>query len=275
MWGYCPTEVFRQQGLLKHIALAGVVCFGKPILAFNHHPHVAGGLTNPGDLPGKEIIMKFFEKKVDLRSRSAMEAFLATHRRYGNHGTSYANLVKVHHLALSSEQLEKAWDVMGTDYWLQIDEPISEFTDRHHGQWTIGSDGRSGGYLVLYQSYRKQSEHKSFCPKCGQKNFNLVQPLSDSLEDSRGSRCGVCGGERLNFTAPHYELVVNGRSVDQWEDFSDWSIEDLRRRVRLVQDFDRTCDQIRTAFIDLLDECEVVEEEVVTVSKVKRLACAA
>lgn len=32
-------------------------------------------------------------------------------------------------------------------------------------------NGRSGGYLVLYQGELKPSGYKSYCPRCGQKNY--------------------------------------------------------------------------------------------------------
>lgn len=37
------------------------------------------------------------------------------------------------------------------------------------------------------------------------------------------------------------------------EDFSGWDMSDLRDRVELVQDFDRTCDQLRERFIFMLE----------------------
>lgn len=40
--------------------------------------------------------------------------------------------------------------------------------------------------------------------------------------------------------------------MDMYEDFSNWSMADLRRRVELVQDFDRACDLLREGFLYLL-----------------------
>ena len=36
-----------------------------------------------------------------------------------------------------------------------------------------------------------------------------------------------------------------GRPIDMYEDFADWDMRDLRSRVALVQDFDKTCDRLR------------------------------
>ena len=45
----------------------------------------------------------------------------------------------------------------------------------------------------------------------------------------------------------------------------------LRERVDLVCDFDAVCDAIRSAFIDLLNDFEVVEETIQRPVKVKKL----
>lgn len=43
--------------------------------------------------------------------------------------------------------------------------------------------------------------------------------------------------------------IYLGRSIDQNEDFEDWSDEDLKERVELVCKFDRLCDDIREQFL--------------------------
>jgi hypothetical protein len=44
------------------------------------------------------------------------------------------------------------------------------------------------------------------------------------------------------------------------EDFEDWDIYSLRRRVELVQEFDRMCDDILQEVVYMLDNCQVEEE---------------
>lgn len=46
------------------------------------------------------------------------------------------------------------------------------------------------------------------------------------------------------------------------EDFRDWSIEKLRERVRLVEEFDRLCDDIVAEAVWMADNMEVEEQEV-------------
>ena len=70
--------------------------------------------------------MRTFNLKVDMRSREAMVAFLAGHFRYNtmnswNRSKSYANCVKIHHLDLPREQMDKAWAMI---YMPEVSEGI-------------------------------------------------------------------------------------------------------------------------------------------------------
>lgn len=95
--------------------------------------------------------MSYFVKAVDRRSRKAMISFLENHERYNtlnsnNRSTSYAHCIKFHRLGLTSEQVDAAYKLLGVeDYWDHIDEPIANFTRAMHGDYTIGTNGRSGG----------------------------------------------------------------------------------------------------------------------------------
>lgn len=127
----------------------------------------------------------YFETKVDRRNRAAMVGFLAGHFRYGtmnswNNGTSYANNVKVHRLGLTALQVTQAFELLDTDYWDEVREPIDDFTLAQGDSYTIGTNGRSGGYLVLYDSHREQTGHLSYCPFCGQRNFKKVPPTFEN-----------------------------------------------------------------------------------------------
>ncbi|MDP3331848.1 MAG: hypothetical protein Q8S55_07625 [Methylococcaceae bacterium] len=258
----------------------------------------------------------FFQKKVDRRSRSAMVDFLKGHYRYDtmsswNRLTSYANNIKFHRLGLPSEQEDKAYKMLDTDFWEEIRSPIDDFTYDQGHHYTICSNGRSGGYLVLHESHLELTGHLSYCPTCGQRNFKkvplvtyqdeneeviareilrsqnswlpgvylgqpaiqtltisddkkllLINQLKAELRDcSASDACGVCGNPRSNFSVPPSRLMVANRGIDQFEDFyaEDWSMEALRDRVDLVCAFDTACDAIRSNFIALLDDYDVVE----------------
>ena len=214
----------------------------------------------------------FYEQKVDLRSRSAMQEFLKTHHRYYtvhcvNGRTSYAQCIKLYRLGLSREQIDRAFEILETEFWDEIRDPIDDFTAANGGGWTIGSSGRSGGYLVLYSSALEDTGYRSWCPSCGQHNY---QPVS-----AGGDRCGRCGETRQDLKKPIRQLRVSCKGIDQGEDFSEWPIDRLRGRVRLVCEFDRACDAIRAEFIRLCETAEVVDEEFVVTKTRKVLSTAA
>ena len=41
-----------------------------------------------------------------------------------------------------------------------------------------------------------------------------------------------------------YERLTSTKSVDKYEDFTNWTLSEIRQRVELVQGFDRLCDDI-------------------------------
>jgi hypothetical protein len=256
-----------------------------------------------------------FSKQVDMRSRKAMVEFLNSHFRYDtmsswNRMTSYANNVKLWNLGLSSEQLDKAFEIIQAEYWEEISGPIDLFEERHHHEFTIRTNGRSGGYLVLYNCYLKTLDYRSFCTKCGQRNFKAVQETAPAeiapemwsilkdlhagwtaevylrkpeiqaldiddvekvrmiraFQESHGNtttdnKCGRCGSHsRVNFERRPQSLEISPKGIDSERDFEDWDMDQLKARVRLVQDFDRTCEDVRQNFLEMLDEYEVEEE---------------
>lgn len=278
---------------------------------------------------------RYFSVKVDLRSRKAMADFLTSHFKYNtmnswNQVTSYAHRVKVHRMGLTRGQQDKAFDVISVDdgspWHDDLEFMINEYTEANNGRYTIGSNGRSGGYLVMYNSYYRQSQYKSRCVSCGQKNFALpvylsklppveaavlkfmlergqnwtpgvclTQPEMVAIEATEEeklrfirkynhealkwttltNKCGRCGAEGERGRVPYSarELVVSpGQGFDTSSDFMDadeWPMYKLREHVKDVMAFDQACDRIRAAFIDTLEQFEVVEEEVQVTKKVK------
>lgn len=136
-------------------------------------------------LPTVPANMRHFSRtRPDLRERKSMVDFLTGHFRYDtmgswNRSTAYANCVKVPRLGLTSEQETRVYDLLSADEGMSfLEERIAEFTAQQGGAYTVGSNGRSGGYLVMYNSHRKPSEHKSRCTHCGQLNFREIVDLA-------------------------------------------------------------------------------------------------
>ena len=59
--------------------------------------------------------------------------------------------------------------------------------------------------------------------------------------------------------------------MDQSEDFSEWSLDQLRDRVKLVQDFDKLCDAAVAEFIYHAEAYTVVTREIMVPRTVKVL----
>lgn len=208
--------------------------------------------------------MEFFEKKVDKRNREEMISFLTKHFRYNtmnswNGSTAYANNVKLHNLNLPKEIEDKAWDFVCNEvesdfYNITVSDLIYFF--REETGYDIGFNGRSSGYIVMYETERQLDNVKSYCPKCGQRNYSVATEGHD--------KCGRCGAKRINFDKPIYKWVTYpGRSIgtDDPAEWEDSSMEELKREVELVQRFDRLCDDIRDEFIAMLENGDIVDEE--------------
>ncbi len=112
-----------------------------------------------------------------------------------------------------------------------------------------------------------------------ERKLEIIRKAKLDLKDATlGNKCGACGSEgergRINFEKPPVSLSVSfGGTADDEEAMADWSIHDLRQRVKLVSEFDRACDSIRDEFISMLDNCEVIQEVVMIQKTVRRIGC--
>ena len=94
--------------------------------------------------------MRRFYQPVDLRSRQKMTQYLTTHFRYPtlnswNRSTSYACNLKITHLGLSPEVVDKLFDMIQTQgFFDAMDECKWEFAAKHNYLWQAGMNGRSG-----------------------------------------------------------------------------------------------------------------------------------
>ncbi len=194
-----------------------------------------------------------------------------------NRTTSYANNVKLHNLNIPKELMNTAYKMLEVD---EVDDEIRramrEWAADRDYVWQVGFNGRSNGYLVLYQGGSKRSEYKSCCANCGQRNFKAVMPKNPTPEwlkankdwYTKDSKCGVCGANaRVNYIKPPLEVFsYSGKSVDMHEDFEEWDDSSLRSRVELIQEFDKLCDKLADMFINMCKNY-TVEKEVIMVPK--------
>jgi hypothetical protein len=214
-----------------------------------------------------------FYKEVNVKKRGEMIAFLKKHFRYHtmnswNRSTSYANNIKLYNIDKPADvDSDTLWEMLGiTDWQDKLSDQLEEFGRNHNWLWQAGINGRSGGYVVLYQGGIKPSGYKSYCPHCGQKNYQAVP------EGQKGI-CGRCNAkERINFRQTHMQVFTwPGKDVDMAEDFHNWGLFELKERVELVQEFDRLCDSIVETFIDTCRSYRIVEEEILVPKTIKIL----
>ena len=203
-----------------------------------------------------------FSQRVDKRSRAEMTAYLSGHFRYNtmnswNRSTSYACNMKLYKLGLDRETEDKLWDMIQVpEFYERLNERIEDFNRQHNYLWQAGWNGHSGGYLVLYQGGTKPSRYRSYCTKCGQKNYTSIAET--------GNWCGVCNEEaRVDYIKPPMQIFsFPGRDVDMGEDFEDWSLYELKQRTELVQEFDQLADDIVEEALHIASE-HTVEERVI------------
>ena len=214
-----------------------------------------------------------FYKNINLKKRGEMIAFLTKHYRYHtlnswNRSTSYANNIKLYNIEKPADiDNDTWWQLLELTEWQEkLSDSLADFGRSHNWLWQAGTNGRSGGYVVLYQGGIQPSGYKSYCTHCGQLNYQAVP-------DNQTGICGRCDARaRVNFQKTHMQIFTwPGKDIDMDEDFRDWSTDDIRDRVKLVKDFDRLCDSIVREYISTCRGYRITEEEILVSKTIKVL----
>lgn len=195
--------------------------------------------------------------------KQEMINFLKGHFRYwtmhSNNGlSSYARNIKLNRIHFPDRETENnAYDLLSCkEAFRDFDNILRDFDRKNDYAWQIGTNGRSGGYLVLMQGSKKRSEYKRICLDCGQKNYKVD-----------AAKCGVCSSDNME-DYEGWEITTSGKSTDQGEDFEGWSSYELKERVKLVKDFDKTVDCAIAAFIKFCKEHKAVEKTIMVPKQV-------
>lgn len=104
--------------------------------------------------------MKEYYQKVDKRSKKAMISYLESHLKYStmnswNRTQSYANNIKIYNLGLPKDLEDKFYIATSDNVeFLEFTWLIDDMKEEFAKEWGYypGFNGRSGGYLVLYQT---------------------------------------------------------------------------------------------------------------------------
>lgn len=162
-----------------------------------------------------------FYEEVDYNNYEEMYNFLASHFTYDtmnswNNLRSIAHDVKIWNLPVDST---KALQALEEDNYFQINLTIKDWEEDHPG-YEVGFNGRSGGYLVLTSS--KSHSHVFSSDPDSACFFETFQEWKESVEEDYGS-------------------------LDAYK-------EELLFQVKLVQEFDKLCDDLIEVLKDMIKE---------------------
>lgn len=192
--------------------------------------------------------------------RKEIIEFLSKHFRYDtmsswNRSTSYARNVKIHNLGLTSEQENRAYEIIHANS--AYDEINSILR---------GFNGRSGGYLVIYQGGKNDPAYEMRCDTCGKLTW---------YETEQPCKMSGCDGTLMPLKSPVFQVFTQpGKGMDMEQDFEDWDDDSLKSRYDLVKEFDATVDECISVFKAMVDSCKVVEKEIMIPKTIRVLECA-
>jgi len=164
--------------------------------------------------------------------------------------TAPAYNLKVHKVIPNSLQ-SKVFELMECDdFYDEINFLMDDFAQDNKFEWQARFNGRSDGYLVLYRSEKKLSQHKSICNNCGQRNFTTVEET--------GERCGKCGSNsRVNSVT--YDISISGKGI-----------EDNEVPKEVMKSFTKLANDIVNSTIRKAKKCNV-KEETYTITKTRKV----
>ena len=222
----------------------------------------------------------FYKKGMDITNDKQMFNFLKDHYTYStlnswNGLRSIANNVKVHNLNLSGNCWTALAFLQADDYFT-INMMIEDWEAEHKG-YGVGFNGRSGGYLVLYNSDNNRSilpdeidesedyeEYKRWCKEyCGSVKSNrsdlvfytkLVQDF-DKLCDELRDYCDSLSN--MNFAVEQMQKAVDRFNDDYYDDLAYLGFSDLdclsNGKVDISEISELNC--LKEAFLRLV-KCE-------------------
>lgn len=165
-----------------------------------------------------------YYQDVDYNNYENMFNFLSNHTTYytmnsWNKLESIANNVKVYNIPdLDSAKALKALE---EDDYLSVNQAIEDWNADHPG-YQVGFNGRSGGYLVLYST-----SHNRHCFKDDLTYPGLYNSYEEWKEDVE-----ICHG-----------------SLEEYKPL-------LLEEVKLVQEFDKLCDDLVTITKSLIEDMD-------------------
>ena len=173
-----------------------------------------------------------FYKKVDKRSRKSMIQFLTNHFRYNTMNSWNKSTSYANNVKLQN---------------LSIPEDCID----------LAYDILSG---------------EVSCPDWDESLSNLLHVF----RETNGYHVGFNGRSNGYLVLYHAQKKPNndfaiqiGKSMDMDEDFSDWTMSELKERTILVQNFDKLCDELEQVFVHIL-KTYTVKTSTQTITNIKK-----
>lgn len=167
---------------------------------------------------------KYFEKKVNKNNYKEMFEFLKNHFTYftmesWNGLESIANNVKIYNIGLN-------YNILGlllADNYSKINNIIEDWEEKNT-KYLVGFNGRSGGYLVLYNKYDNNNvldDYFDYCcdyeefKKCIRRDYGSLKEYKDRLISQTKIVCSfdkLCDTLRLECLSMEYKGEVKNEN---------------------------------------------------------------
>lgn len=187
----------------------------------------------------KNKIKRKFYEKVNKNSNREMFDFLKNHYVYytlnsWNGLKSIANNVKVYNLFTSDVDYD-ILEMLDVDDYFTINSAIKDWEAENPG-YKVGFNGRSGGYLVLYNENNNGNVLDWYITSA-----NTYEDFKEIVREDYGS-----------IKDYHSKLV---------------------EQVEIVQSFDKLCDDLADVCLDMLENAKIIEEIITVPKTIKRIEC--
>lgn len=163
-------------------------------------------------------------------------------------------------------------------------QAMIEFLKNHFRYHTMNSWNQSTSYAAkvkIYDFVPHELQDKAYqlldSPIIMEQIGDIVDTWSDEQDyryqavfngRSSGYIVMICGGKYENGQV----YAQPGKSIDMREDFSEWSKDELRVRVELVESFDEMVEDCKATFIDACKRYEVKRKTVMVEKEIEYLA---
>ncbi len=194
-----------------------------------------------------------------MKTKKPMIEFLVSHFRYDtmsswNQSTSWAANVKIHRVIPSNLQ-DKAYELIETDeFYDRINDILHEYSFNNNHSLQAGFNGRSSGYIVMYEGFVETKTIFTFERTQGGRDYADGYGWMD-IEEAK--KRGLY--QKQIKTVRTYP----GRSIDNYDfdDYKDMTAGEVKAIYDKVREFDKMVQQVINETIYLCKNSEVEEIE--------------